>query len=56
MNGTAGTWQGRRECGQIYENIDNTSLQLQKIVSLLRCGVKMDISMCKQVTTMAHTM
>lgn len=30
MIGTAGTWQGRRECGQIYENIDNAISAITK--------------------------
>ena len=30
MCGTAGTWQGRRECGQIYENIDKAMSAITK--------------------------
>lgn len=30
MLGSAGTWQGSRECGQIYENIDNAMSAITK--------------------------
>ena len=43
-----GTWQGRIECGQMYDNIEDTMSAITKDCDYVKgVEVRMDISMCK---------